>query len=125
VDVLRGTHASLTPGGIVLDVHPVPPAGMIEAGGRVLGRLDERGFFEIVRATEAGMTAVVRERLFEFEAEVERDVVERFDDGAEFFETADEWVDIRVPERVRQRVAAAVGPVDLIERLTFRRFRAL
>jgi hypothetical protein len=90
-----------------------------------LGRLDERDFFEIVRATEAGMDAAVAEELFAFEQELERDIVERFDTVDELFEQASGWVNIRIPDAVRRRLAAAKGPIDLIERVVFRRFRAL
>jgi hypothetical protein len=124
VHVLRGTHESLEPGGLVLDVHPVPPDGRIVADGQVLGRLDESEFFERVRATEAGMQAAVDEGLFVFETEVEREVVERFDDTTELVETAAEWGDIRIPGPVMERLATARGPIDLVECVVFRRFRA-
>jgi hypothetical protein len=124
VHVLRGTHESLEPGGLVLDVHPVPPDGRISACGRTLGRLDESEFFDTVRATEAGMQAAVDHGLFAFETELEREIIERFADAAELVETAEEWGDIRIPEPVMRRLASAPGPIDFAERVVFRRFRA-
>ncbi len=123
--VLRGTHGSLVPGGLVLDVHPVPPSGRVVSGKRVLGRLDEREFFETVRATEAGMEAAVAEGLFRFEARIEREVIERFDTADELIETAEEWGDIRIPAAVLDRLATARSPIDLVELVTFRRFRRI
>ena len=122
--VLRGTHESLVPRGLVLDVHPIPPSGRIVSGTQMLGRIDEREFFETVRATEAGMQAAITEGLFHFEAKVERDVIERFDTADDLIETAEEWGDIKIPARVLDRLAAAPGPIDLVENVTFRRFRA-
>lgn len=123
--VLRGTHRSLAAGGIVLDVHPIPPSGRIESRGRALGRLDESRFFDVVRATEAGMAAAMADGLYSFERELQRDIVERFDNAEELFETADEWENIRLPDPVRRRITSASGPIDLIECVVFRRFRAL
>lgn len=125
MNVLRGTHTSLVPGGTVADLHPVPPAGRIESGGRVAGRLDERRFFDIVRATERGMEAAVDAGLFVLEEEFARDVIERFDTPEELFETAADWENIALPLRVRQQIEDAPGPVDLVERIVFRRYRAL
>ena len=70
------------------------------------------------------MEAAVAEGLFSFERELERDIVERFDNSAEFVETANAWENIRLPDPVRSRLASASGPIDLIERVVFRRFRA-
>lgn len=71
------------------------------------------------------MEAAVAEGLFSFEQQLERDIVERFDNSEELFEAADAWENIRLPDPVRSRIASASGPIDLIERVVFRRFRAL
>jgi len=122
VNALHNIHAALVPGGSLIDIHPVPPAEQVEAGGRVLGRIDEDEFFEIVRASEQALQSC---GVFELETAVERDVVERFDTVDEFFEIVGEREGTRIPARLARRVRAASPPIDLRERVVFRRFRAL
>jgi hypothetical protein len=112
---------ALVPGGLLVDIHPVPPAEQAEAAGHVLGRLDEREFFEIVRAGEQALASC---GVFELEAEVERDVCERFDTVEEFFEIVGEREGTRIPAQLASRIRAASPPIDLRERVVFRRFRA-
>jgi hypothetical protein len=122
VHALRNIHSALVPGGTLVDIHPIPPAEQAEASGRVLGRIDERGFFEIVRATERELGSA---GLFEVEAAVERDVFERFDTAVEFFEIVGDREGVRIPTRLARRVRAASPPIDLRERVVFRRYGAL
>jgi hypothetical protein len=121
VNALRNIHAALVPGGLLVDIHPIPPAEQAEAAGRILGRLDEREFFEIVRSSEQGLESC---GVFELEAGVERDVLERFDTAEEFFEIVGEREGTRIPARLANRIRAASPPIDLRERVVFRRFRA-
>jgi hypothetical protein len=122
VHALRNIHGALVPHGTLVDIHPIPPSEQVEAGARSLGRVDERDFFELVRASER---VLARLGLFEMEATVERDVYERFDTVEEFFEIVGEREGVRIPRQVANRVRAAKPPIDLRERVAFRRFRAL
>jgi hypothetical protein len=122
VNALRNIHAALVPGGALVDIHPIPPAEQVEVSGRVLGRIDEREFFRIVRAAEE---ALASSGLFELEAALERDVFERFETREEFFEIVEEREGTRIPARLATRVRAAPPPIDLRERVAFRRFRAV
>jgi hypothetical protein len=122
VHALRKIEEALLPGGSLVDIHPVPPAEQAEAGGRPLGRLDETEFFEVVRATERELAAA---GLFELAAEVERDIVERFDTLDEFFEIVDEREGVRIPTTLGRRIRAAQPPIDLRERVAFRRYSPL
>jgi hypothetical protein len=104
VNALRNLHSALVPGGTLVDVHPIPPHEQAEAGGEVLGRIDEREFFEIVSATENELASA---GLFEFEGEVARDVFERFDTTEEFFEIVGDREGVRIPARLPRRVRTA------------------
>jgi hypothetical protein len=122
VNALRNIHAALVPGGMLVDIHPIPPAEQAEAAGQILGRLDEREFFGLARSSEQALESC---GVFELEAGVERDVLERFDTVEEFFEIVGEREGTRIPARLASRVRAASPPIDLRERVVFRRFRAL
>ena len=122
MNALRNIHTALVPGGMLVDIHPIPPAEQAEADGRVLGRIDEREFFGIVRSSEHALESC---GVFELEAGVEHDVVERFDTVEEFFEIVGEREGTRIPARLASRVRAAAPPIDLRENVVFRRFRAL
>ncbi len=110
MNALRNLHSALVPGGTLVDIHPIPPDEQAEAGGEVLGRIDEREFFEIVSATENELASA---GLFELEAEVERDVFERFDTTEEFFEIVGDREGVRIPAWLARRVRAASPPIDL------------
>jgi hypothetical protein len=125
VDALRNCHRMLVEGGVLLDLHPIPPSMHAFADGRDLGVVDEREFFRLVRATERELERAVDEGLFVHETQTELDVIERFDSVDELFETVDEWEDIRFSKRLRQRIGRSEPPIDLHERLVLRRYRAL
>jgi len=113
----------LTPDGILLDLHPIPPSMHAFSCGRDLGIVDERQFFRLVRATERELDAVVAEGLFVHETETELDVVERFETVEDLLETEAEWEHIHISKRLRERVRRATPPIDLRERLVLRRYR--
>jgi hypothetical protein len=110
--------------GTLLDLHPIPPSMHAFAEGRDLGVVDERKFFSAVRATERELERVVTEGLFLKEAELQFDVIERFDTLADLLETAEEWGDIRLSKRLRARLRRVEPPIDLHEHLVLRRYRA-
>lgn len=121
---LRRIHEGLAPGGILLDMHPVPPSARAEVHGVSLGEFDDAEFMATVAATEAGLEETVQAGLFTLEAELEFDWLERFDTGAELIEAARDWDGCRVPEPVEERIQEAAVPVDIWERVVLRRFRA-
>ena len=118
---LERIHGTLVPGGLLVDIHPVPPAEQAEAQGRRLGRLDEDEFFGVVGDAERALAGCA---LFELDEEIERDVVERFDTIAEFFEIVGDREGVRIPASVARRVRASRPPIDLRERVVFRRYSA-
>src|SRR5215218_9793008 len=122
VHALRKIDEALVPGGSVVDIHPVPPSEQAEVAGRPLGRLDESEFFDLVHSTEQELVAA---NLFELVAEVERDVIERFDTSEEFFEIVGDRDGVRIPAAVARKVRASRPPIDLRERVVFRRYASL
>lgn len=121
---LRNVHAALVPGGILLDVHPVPPDKQAEAGGRALGRLDESEFLATVAETEALLEEVVGDGLFEPEAAIETDVLERFDEADELVEIVGARQGVRIPAAVEGRLRKADPPLWLRQRILLGRYRA-
>ena len=118
---LRKIHQALVPGGVLLDMHPIPPPTRAEVGGRSLGEFDDAEFWEIVVATEAPLEAT---DLFALEGEIEFDWLERYDSGAELLEDLKSWESLRVPRALATRIRKAEPPVDLWERVVLRSYRA-
>jgi hypothetical protein len=121
VHALRKIHEALVPGGVLLDMHPIPPSARAEVDGRSLGEFDDAEFWEIVAATEAPLEATDR---FVCEAEIEFDWLERYDSGAALLEDVNSWEGCRVPRALARSIRKAEPPVDLWERVVLRRFRA-
>lgn len=118
---LRQIHQALVPGGVLLDMHPIPPSTRAEVQGRSLGEFDDSEFMEIVANAEADLE---RTGLFTRESEVEYDYLERYDDPAEMLEDIrEDWETCRVPPDLEKRILEAEGPVDIWERVVLRRFR--
>ena len=118
---LRQIHRALASGGVLLDMHPVPPSTRAEVSGVSLGEFEDAEFFEIVRATE---TPLAETDLFVLEEEVEFEWLERYDSGEELLEDVKEWQGCRVPPPVAKAIREAKPPVDIWERVVLRRFRA-
>ena len=117
---LRQIHQALVPGGILLDMHPIPPSTRAEIHGESLGEFDDADFMQIVANAEA---EIERSGLFERESEVEFDYLERYDDPAQLLEDIEEgWEGCSVPPELETRIREAGGPVDIWERVVLRRF---
>jgi hypothetical protein len=122
VHALRNIHQALVPGGALLDMLPVPPGTRAEVRGESLGELDDAEFQQLVRDAEERISET---GLFEQEAEVEFDWLERYDDPAELVaEVRENWDGCRIPPELERRILAAEPPVDTWERVVLRRFAA-
>jgi hypothetical protein len=122
VHALRQIHQALVPGGVLLDMHPVPPSTRAEVQGKSLGEFDDAEFMQIVANAEA---EVERSGLFTRVSEVEFDYLERYDDAAELLEDIrDGWDGCRIPAELEKRILEAGEPVDIWERVVLRRLRA-
>jgi hypothetical protein len=121
VHALRRIHQALVPGGVLLDMHPVPPSTRAEVDGKSLGDFEDSGFMQIVANAEA---EIEHSGLFGRESEVEFDYLERYDDPAQLLEDIkEEWDGCSVPPDLEARILQAGGPVDIWERVVLRRFR--
>ena len=119
---LRNIHQALVPQGILLDMHPIPPATRAEVRGESLGEFDDAEFQELVRTAEA---RILETRLFDHDTEVEVDWLERYDDPAQLLvDIKEDWDGCHVPAELEAKIRAAEPPVDVWERVVLRRFRA-
>jgi hypothetical protein len=114
----------LVPGGALLDLQPIPPGPSLHAGGELLGRLARARSGRNFGKTEAGVGAAVREGLFELEAELELDVIERFASKATLIATIVERDDWHMSEELAAGLASAEPPVDGRDHVRLRMFRA-
>ena len=122
MNALRKIHRALVPGGILLDMHPVPPSTRAEARGESLGEFDDAEFQDLVKTAE---TRILETALFEHDAETEFDWLERYDDPTELLADVKEgWDGCRIPADVEARIRETKPPVDIWERVVLRRFRA-
>ena len=120
---LRQIHQALVPGGVLLDMHPVPPSTRAEVRGESLGEFDDAEFMELVAAGEA---KIEHSGLFTRESELEFDYLERYDEPVQLLEDIKEgWEGCRIPAELEQRILEADEPVDIWEHVVLRRFRAL
>jgi hypothetical protein len=125
VHVLRNVHGALREDGLLLDIHPLGADFAVRAGDRGIGFVDTRRFAGVLAAMEEGVRQVLEERLFAEVRTLRRHVVERFDTAAEALEEADEWEYLRLPAPVRRRLRKTPdSPVELIDTITYRLFRA-
>ena len=121
MNALRNIHQALVPQGILLDMHPIPPATRAEVRGESLGEFDDAEFQELVRTAEG---RILETRLFEHETEVEFDYLERYDDPAQLLvDIKEDWDGCHVPADLEARILEAEPPVDIWERVVLRRFR--
>jgi hypothetical protein len=121
VDVLRDTHRALVPGADLVDFHPTfPPWARVEAGGETLGDLVEPSFPEQLRAAEDGMREVVQRGYFRPVSAQTHELREHYDSADELIEC---WEDIVDPELERS-LRATSGPLEVVDRVVFRLYRA-
>lgn len=120
MNALRKIHWALAASGILLDHHPTALDAHAVCGGEELGRFDQRGFRELVEATDA-----VPAELFALEDEIVYEVVDAFGSASELVETAAGWRGFAVPPSLEQRIHAARPPWEVHQEVVLRRFRAL
>jgi len=120
VHALRRIQQALVPGGVLLDMHPVPPPTRAEVNGKSLGEFDDSEFMRIVSDAEG---VLERSGLFDWESDLEFDYLERYDDPAKLLEDIkDGWEGCSIPPDLEARILQARGPVDIWERVVLRRF---
>ncbi len=123
VDVLRKLLHALVPGGIVVDLIAVPPPERVEAGGKVLGELDQSRAIPRWLETAAGLDALVEERLLVAEGEERLSILVRFPTGRDAVEDVAQRTFTRMPAALARRVETIAGPVAIREHSLVRTFR--
>lgn len=124
MNVLRDTHGALSPGGFLLDFHPIaPPWPRVVAHGEELGELREEQFLDNLRATEAGMQKTVRLGLFEQVAGRRHEIAGHYDDASELLAAWSNDDGAWMSAELERRLRSTAGPVDVVERLVFHLYR--
>lgn len=125
VHALRNVHYALVPGGAVLDLHSVPPAGPVLADGAELGRVDFSEFFANLVEVERRVDEAVADGVFLADGEVAFAMREQFDDGPSFFGAASEWAGARLPPVLVQHALTVTRPVEVVHNMVVRKYRAV
>jgi hypothetical protein len=110
VHALRNVHRMLAPGGLLLESHPLAGGSRVEAGGRVVGSPDERGFARELAAMERSLTSVVAESLFVPREERRFDVAMRFETAGELLAEVVTWRGSTISTRLQRAVKRAEAP---------------
>lgn len=119
---LRHVHRLLTPGGTMVDLHPVTEE-QVEAGGRPIGVIEEPDYAQVLLPNaERRLREAIAAGLYSLEAETEFDFLRYFDDADELV-AAHEDPSIVKPELLR-RVHDAAPPLVIREHVVLRRLRA-
>lgn len=121
--VLRNVHRSLRPQGRLLDIHPRQEDAPVRAGGRGLGFVEVKKFAPLVAHVEAVLDGAGAEGWLEPLRRVDREVVERYEEGRELLEAADDWENLRLSAATRRRILSSTPPVDVLWPVTFALFR--
>lgn len=119
---LRHVHRLLVPGRTMVDLHPLAE-GQVEAGGRVIGIIEEPEFRAAdLPNAERCLSDAVAAGLYTLETETEFDFLQHFDAADELF-AAQEDPSLVKPALAR-RIRAASPPLLIREHVVVRRFRA-
>jgi hypothetical protein len=114
----------LVPGGALVDLQPVPPSPTLHAGGEKLGNVDQSQVWERFARADPGVEAAVGEGLFGLDAELEFDVIERFESKETLISTINARDDWHMTGQLAARLEAANPPIDGHDRMRLRKYRA-
>lgn len=122
VHVLRRLLRSLVPGGRVVDLTSVPPDGVVQADGAVVGALDESAFFPRALASAAALDDLVAAGVLAEDGEERLPVLIDYPSGADAVADVAERSYGRMPAELAARVAQIAGPVQIVESSRVRSF---
>jgi len=125
VNALRKIHAALVPGGVVVDTQPVSASSSVRNRSAELGRLDMRGWLEIIEAVDERVDQVVDAGLFTSEDAASFVVADTFHSGVALAETVCNWQGTRIPPALGDCLARHDGPVQVQQDVRLRLLRAL
>jgi len=123
VHVLRHLLKALAAGGRVVDLASVPPDGVVEHEGRVVGTLDERAFFSRTAAGAGALDLLVAEKLLAPEHDERFPVRIHYPSGLDAVEDVSERTYGRMSDELAARVRAISGAVVIREENRVRSFR--
>jgi hypothetical protein len=123
VDVLRRVYEALAPGGTILDLRSVPPPGRVEVDGRVVGELDESGFFPRSLHNGEALAGLAREGLLELAAEDAHTMLIVYPTGRDLVDDVASWGDTKVPARLAARLVPLEGECAVREFCLARAYR--
>ena len=119
---LRHVHTVLTPGGTLVDVHPVTEE-QVESALGVVGVIREPDWVNVdLPNSEAALREVVRDGLYEQEAETDYDVLQHFDEAEELLDAKREILDGQ--DELQRAIAATSPPLVTRMHVVLRRLRA-
>lgn len=124
MDALRGIHAVLVPGGLVVDTQPLSPRPPVLAGDEHLGTLDMRAWRATIGSVDDRVAQVVADRLFAIERETRFVVVDTYDNGPELVDTVSGWQGTRISQALAGRVTRARPPITVHQDVRLRLLRA-
>jgi hypothetical protein len=123
VHALRHVHELLTPGGTLVDLHPVNEE-RLEAEGRMLGVIEEPEWLNVdLPNAEARVRDAVDARIYALEAELAFELLQHFDDAEELLAAKQEPLEAQ-PDVVA-RIRAAAPPFVTREDFVLWRLRRL
>jgi hypothetical protein len=125
VNALRRIHATLVPGGIVVDTQPISVAPPVEGRNGRFGTLDMRDWGRTIEAVDASIRQTVVDGLFANVAERMCVVVDEFDRGDEFVDIVSGWQGTRIPPALAERAQAASPPLRVHQDVRLRLLRVL
>jgi hypothetical protein len=117
VHALRNVHRMLVPGGLLLESHPLAGGSRVEAGGRVLGALDEREFARELVVMNRSLGTVVDEGLFTPRDERTYEVTMRFESAVDLLSEVVTWRGSTISTRLQRAVKRADPDAPLALRI--------
>ncbi len=119
---LRHVHRLLTPGGTMVDLHPVTEE-QVEVDGRPIGVIEEPDYVQVLLPNaERRLREAIAEGLYSLEAETEFDFLRYFDAADELVAAhADPSI---VKQELLRRVRDAAPLLVIREHVVLRRLRA-
>jgi hypothetical protein len=125
VHALRRIHAALVPRGIVVDTQPVSAWPLVRDASGELGRLDMRGWLEIVEAVDERVGEVVDAGLFTSQDVASFVVDDTFASGEALAETVSNWQGTRIPAALGDCLAGHDGAAQVRQEVRLRLLRSL
>ena len=99
----------------MVDLASVPPDGIVESDGVVLGRLDESAFFPRAAAAAAALDALVEDGVLSARSRETFPVLIRYPQGADAVADVADRAYGQMPAELAERVSAIARPVEIRE----------